>query len=692
MSTPATPLRCQHALQHVTVYARGATVTRRVLLPADLPLDEITLSIAPVTPRLLLGSLRATATGDRAVLGLSSRPLLPARPPAPSDLAAQQESLDRQLQHHQRLLERAQARLQALQGASLQTRRLRPSLRQAPLQALQGAIGASALLLDLQGAAQQEIHHLQTQIERLKIDLQAARLASRGDLPALDQQPARELLLQLAPGDHLDMLEISYDVEAARWWPAYSARLGAHGEPATLSLEAFVAQDSGESWADVALWLCTADQSSAVDLPRLPSLRLGRRQAPPTRGYRPSPEGLDALFADWSAARQDAAPPPPRPAEPPAPEAAFAAPAWQVLSGAGPPQPIGAAAPAPEVMRAAAPPPKGGVPLPQMARARLESASLFSKKVARDALDDVLIADKDQDESDGFGGEGGGGAPAPAPAALEPAEGWRDLRDLILPDPAAAARPGRLQRRPQEPSVGADAARRLAQRPDPEHCADPLRARGLFDHRYEALGQVEVPANGAPTRVHLRDATAQARQLLRAAPLVEDRVYREVELDNPFDAPLLAGPIDIFVDGALLRTSPFPAVDRGGRVRFGLGVEERVRVARNARVEESSQGLIINTTHVEHHIQIEVASALPFDAQLELLDRVPVTDEKDLEVTLGRQEPRAERYEQVELGRPVRGGLRWSLPLPAGQKRAVQFSYSLKMPAKSEIQGGNRRD
>jgi hypothetical protein len=115
------------------------------------------------------------------------------------------------------------------------------------------------------------------------------------------------------------MLEISYDVEAARWWPAYSARLGAHGEPATLSLEAFVAQDSGESWADVALWLCTADQSSAVDLPRLPSLRLGRRQAPPTRGYRPPPDGLDPLFADWNAARQDAAPPPPpRPAAPPA--------------------------------------------------------------------------------------------------------------------------------------------------------------------------------------------------------------------------------------------------------------------------------------------------------------------------------------------------------------------------------------
>ncbi|WP_233561404.1 DUF4139 domain-containing protein, partial [Sorangium cellulosum] len=89
---------------------------------------------------------------------------------------------------------------------------------------------------------------------------------------------------------------LEYAVAAARWWPAYAARFSRGATEVALQLDAFVAQASGEDWKDVRLALATAELVQDTRLPELASLRLSRAQRPPRRGYRPAPEGLDAMF------------------------------------------------------------------------------------------------------------------------------------------------------------------------------------------------------------------------------------------------------------------------------------------------------------------------------------------------------------------------------------------------------------
>ena len=122
------------------------------------------------------------------------------------------------------------------------------------------------------------------------------------------------------------------------------------------------------------------------------------------------------------------------------------------------------------------------------------------------------------------------------------------------------------------------------------------------------------------------------------------------------------------------------------------GLEERVRVARNVRADEAAKGVLGGTTAIEHRVEIEASSALGHVAELEVLDRVPVTDEKDVEVSLLSSKPEAAKYDQAERGQPVRGGLRWTLGLAPGGKATVSFTYKIELPSKCELQGGNRRD
>src|SRR4029079_7104842 len=104
----------------------------------------------------------------------------------------------------------------------------------------------------------------------------------------------------------------------------------------------------------------------------------------------------------------------------------------------------------------------------------------------------------------------------------------------------------------------------------PPEARDPLETRGRFDHRYDARGVADVPSSGRPHRVAIATAEAPAKPRFVAVPREAAEIYREAEIQNPFAAPLLSGPVEVFIDGALLTTSSLSFVDRRGVLHLGL--------------------------------------------------------------------------------------------------------------------------
>jgi uncharacterized protein (TIGR02231 family) len=294
-------------------------------------------------------------------------------------------------------------------------------------------------------------------------------------------------------------------------------------------------------------------------------------------------------------------------------------------------------------------------------------------------------------------GAPGSRAEAAAPQAIEPDEAWLDFDALTIGDPLAPSNRGRRGHLARDPSGNtgsrAAAARAVIEAlgPPPE-ALDPLHTRGRFDHRYDAEGSADVPSSGLPHRVTIGSAEGEARPRFVAVPREAAEVYREAEIPNPFAAPLLSGPVEVFLDGALLTTSSLDFIDRGGKMRLGLGVEERLRVARNARVEEGSAGLLGGSTTVDHHVTIDVASSLGHPVGVDVLDRIPVTNDKDIDIKLVSSKPSAAKYSQSEKGIPVRGGLSWNITVSPGEKQRIEITYRVTLPARNELVGGNRRE
>ncbi|WP_437756527.1 DUF4139 domain-containing protein [Sorangium sp. So ce1389] len=682
----------------------------------------------------------------RDVIGVRARLVVPPAPVSRSALSARLRELE--LAIERLAAEHAHLRLwrDKLGAVALDpelARRFRPG---DPAARIRDALAVSGLLSDELAALDARAAVVEAELERARKELLAAQLdaaqAASGEVE--ERAPARlDVAVRLAPARDgaggEPALRLEYAVAAARWWPAYAARFSRGATEVALQLDALVAQASGEDWKDVRLALSTADLVQDTRLPELASLRLSRAQRPPRRGYRAAPEGLDAMFEGFDrfvaalpqpAARAKAAPPrlpapgaaaddepTPMPARAMASQESIETMAELTAPGAAP-QPAssalgaGFAPPPPQAPLAMAMPPVapaparsrglslpslpsfgGGAPAPAPAQAQAfrSSAPLASKaafarasvaEMTAGAADDALAADHEQ--------EGAGAAPAP----LEPAlvEEWLDFDALHLP--GAGPQRGRLARdKPRRAGRSARQAQAdIMNLPAPPRAVDPRDARGQFDHLYAGEGAADVPSNGRPHRVALSAARAPAAPRFVAVPREVAEVYREARVENPLDAPLLEGPVDIFVDGALAAQSALGHVDRGGVLRAGLGVEERIRVARNARVDESSAGLLGGSLAVEHAVTIDLASSLGVGVEVEVLDRIPVTDDKDVEIKLLSSQPKAEPYTQEELGEPVRGGLRWRVPLAPGGKASVAFTYRVVFSSKSEVVGGNRRE
>ncbi|MBI3269997.1 MAG: DUF4139 domain-containing protein [Planctomycetes bacterium] len=733
------PIECESRIEHVTVHARGALVRRRVSLPATLPRDPVELSIAGVTSLAEPGSARALVEGGREVVGLRTRYVLPGDPAGPGETLERLHSLE--LDCAALEAERAHVGERRNTLAALRPSvRVPPRWRQAdPAERARDAVAVCGLLTRLVAELDARGLDLDARLEQNARDLDAARLAA-AQAPAAaragEGRPTSCFEVRLAAGDApVRSLELEYAVAAARWWPAYAVRLSEGASRAAWTLEALLAQDSGEDWTGVRFSFSTADLVHDARLPELPSLRLGRSQPAPRRGYRPAPEGLDGLFEAFDRALAGA----PRPVAPPPMPASFGAGSLvdrrsvehernktrahrSVKRAARPPRAAEnddaveeifyedsvlssgtiESGPEPDAATLSAPGYAGGSPPPPppppapQPMAKAAGAARAPLRAAPAAAAPRVPG--------GYGGGGSlGGSPegrpadpheTSAPEEVEPDEAWLDFDGLVLPPPGDRGRRGRLGH-DERPSF-AQAARAARAAVDglasPAHASDPLGSRGRFDHRYDGASTSDVPSDARPHRVPVAAAAGQGAPRFRVVPREAAEVYREVELRNPFDAPLLAGPVEVFVDGTLSATSAVEAVDRGGTLLLGLGVEDRLRVSRNVRADEAAAGLLGGSTVVTHRVTIDLTSALGAPARVEVIDRVPVTNDKEVVVEDEPAQPPGQRYEQEERGRPVEGGRRWFIDVPAGGKARIDFGYRITLPAKSELVGGNRRD
>ncbi len=657
-------------LEQVTVYARGAAVRRvtsasgpGIVRVGGLPLaaidDTVRVEVegGPVAVSVRVGT-------DAAAQGAAeeSEELRAARRReaiATAEVVRLETALDRLAKAP--VVVEDDGEEKAAWAAVVAARKGIVEVRAAREAALRGALAAARRELD-------EAHRAH--------EVVAMREALKGNAHDAKAHELRKHVELELVGSGAATLRIEYQVAAARWAPAYVARLDPERDAARFELRAVVAQDSGEDWRGVALKLSTAEPARFAQLPELAAQKIGRKQAePPRKGFRPAPVGADALYADYERTWPRAAPAAePAYQERAATDTAFAEQVWDEDSShaRGYPAaeaPRGAPMPPPAPMRPPAP--------------MLAAAPMLAKKRSAGPLN--ALAGSAQSIS------------TRAEPVAAPPQPRLDYGNLVMA-PASSPERGRLIAAPAKAAPSARVAEGVAKI---ERLALPPGHVDEWDHAYDFAfasdGAVDLSSDGAWHSVALTARAGTARLRHVAVPREQPDVFRIAEVGNPFDGPLLPGPIDVYDRGQFLVTSEVDYTPPGGRVAIGLGVDPQVKIARNAEFHEEAAGMLRGALRLVHAVTVEIENVSPRAVDVEVRERVPVTrdGEDEIEVTVGRVEPAWEAWapEAASPGAPkLRGGHRWRVTVPPAGKKLLRAGYEVRIPAKAELVGGNRRE
>ncbi|MFC8716006.1 DUF4139 domain-containing protein [Kitasatospora sp. NPDC057198] len=706
----------ESGLDSVVVHAVGAVCRRRAsgVLPADGRVRVAGL------PRLAAaGSLRVRVLsgGGRVV---EARLGYPARVRGEEELPPWKRELEELRARFEVLLERREglaeriAEVAALRAVPPQRRHEDEGHRRAPADAVLALADFVDTRLEvLQERSVELAEELRLAEHAFQVAAVAAQGRSGAEHPGGVEAGACADLTVLGEGPV--ELEVEYAVPGAVWVPTYQLAHRRGERSARLVLRASVAQRTGEDWSGVRLALSTAALAGPGALPELASLRIGRRQpAPAPSGWRAQPAGLAGLFDGWQDAQRSkpepqwvpvltaaAAPAGPTnaavPKPPPAPSArrsrtnsarpggGAGAPAGAPFGSAVPPAPPALSAP----MGAPMPVP---APVAASMPAPVAPGSAAPPPPPSGAVPRTLAY--------GFAG-----APpsAPAPEAAPPPDprpspDQLDYAALVLAGPdQEPRRRGRLfpepeQEQVQEPSrpggaPSAAAAAEPARLPLPRYGSWPRVSAGSFDHRFDAQAPATVPSDGVWHTVAVAELPVGVRTGYVCVPSVEEAVYGVLELSNATSHALLAGPVEVTVDGDFLLTAGLPTLAPGGVRELGLGRAEEVRVARHSEVRESTSGVLNSTTVLDHSVRIELVNRLPHEASVEVRERVPVAGDAEVRI---EERPGWSAPAEPSDGVPSSARIR-RVVVPPGGSVELTGGYVIRIPAGRAVVGGNRR-
>ncbi len=729
------------AITRVRVYHRGATVTRAVQGVVE-PVGTggsrgSVVEVAGLPLALQDATVRVRSTTDGTVAGAVKVGLFAKAPediPEPPD-ETELRAVRRRIEAIDRSLQLIESEMKLLRELSVPKRPAGEEGKPPPASPMRARVALDQFTDEKIGERLEEARTLRR--ERVQKTEEAAALQdavtrqriARGVRP--DAITKTVLVAVRGPDGDLEpgtkvSLELDYGVPGARWAPQYTCDIARDGSSARLQLRGLVTQASGEDWKGVQLELSTASPAMFTELPTLPSFRIGKVQPTPAApGYRPPPSGADALYADYDRARAGATsmlPSRTRFVVPDLHVDPFGPPELQTLAPAAAAfedddtemldldsfGAVGAAdlseaeeAPVPQ----AAPAPAPARPARSMAANRSAPRRRMKKRAKGGGGADELAASIATGDEGGIGGmdaEELVGAPSVAFDRLRlhpPASGHRG----VLRPVDASEDYDRLLRRSglavtfDPMSVLSEAGRQAAAAGRlrlPPGAVDVGDSTGHFDYTYRSDDAVDVPSGATWNSVPLGLRMATCTVTYVVVPRVDTNVFRVASVTNPTEAPLLPGPVEVYVSGEYVLSSHLPLVGPNGRFKLGLGVEQSIRCVRNTRFEEQRSGSnVVAMAELHHHIAIELHNRLGRDVQIAVRERIPqpATD-AEVDVAEVSIEPAWGEWDQREVGPKLLGGRQWEVEVPANGSLPLNAHYVVKIYANNEVVGGNRRE
>lgn len=198
---------------------------------------------------------------------------------------------------------------------------------------------------------------------------------------------------------------------------------------------------------------------------------------------------------------------------------------------------------------------------------------------------------------------------------------------------------------------------------------------------YSLVGNVTLASKKDEQLVTVEKLKLSGKLYTVATPILTNFVYREAEIENNQSEELLAGPANVYLNGAFVGNAEIPNVAKGQSFVTGFGIDSQIKTRRT--LVERKEKILGGNKEINFMIRIYVENFYDKKTLLRISDRIPISSKDgELRVTLlSNNSPLSKDELYLQDERP-KGILRWELEIPENSSgknaKIIEYSYRLE--------------
>ncbi|HEY0865527.1 MAG TPA: mucoidy inhibitor MuiA family protein [Lacunisphaera sp.] len=204
---------------------------------------------------------------------------------------------------------------------------------------------------------------------------------------------------------------------------------------------------------------------------------------------------------------------------------------------------------------------------------------------------------------------------------------------------------------------------------------------GATSASFKIASAASVPSDNSPQKVPITSATLKANPEYLTVPKRLATAYLTAKVINTSDFPLLAGAMNVFLDGTFVATSSLRTVMAGEKFDLALGADEGISV-KHKRVNRFTEdtGLTNSGKRITYEYLITVQNNKRTTERVIVADQIPLSRNEKIVVKQLAPAP-------GELKPTDEGSLKWTLDLKPGEKRELTVKFTIEYPNDVNVAG-----
>jgi uncharacterized protein (TIGR02231 family) len=223
----------------------------------------------------------------------------------------------------------------------------------------------------------------------------------------------------------------------------------------------------------------------------------------------------------------------------------------------------------------------------------------------------------------------------------------------------------------QSLTSNADALGNAAEEKDAGFATATIEA-GATSASFKIAVNSSIASDNSPQKVPITTASLKAVPEYLTVPKRQAAAFLTSKVVNSSDFPLLAGAMNVFLDGTFVATSGLRSVMSGEKFDLALGVDDGIAI-KHKRVNKFTEdtGLTNSGKRITYEYLITVQNNKKTAERVIVADQVPLSRNEKIVVKL--LSPDAKDVKPTD-----EGTLKWSLDLKPGEKRELTVKFTVE--------------